>query len=302
MYDLIIIGAGPAGLTAALYAGRARLKTLLLEKMAVGGRILTSDKIENYPGFSSISTHELMQKMEDQVKSLDVHIKPGEVADLDCKSMTVKVDGTHFTGKSIIVATGAKPRKLGAIGEERLMGRGVSYCATCDAPFFKEKNVVVVGGGNTVAEEALYLTRFAKSVTILHRRNELRASAIMQEKLKENKKIGFLLNSVLEEVNGKNSVESVRVINVDSGAESIFSCEGVFVHIGYDPDTSFIKCKVKLDETGFIVTDEDMQTSEEGIFACGDCRKKPLYQVITACNDGAIAAESAYKYISRKEK
>ncbi|MFA5275830.1 MAG: thioredoxin-disulfide reductase [Candidatus Omnitrophota bacterium] len=302
MYDLIIIGAGPAGLTAALYAGRSRVKTLLLEKMAVGGRILTSETIENYPGFASITSHELMQRMEEQVKALDIHIKPGEVLDLDCKTKTVKVDGTHYSAQAVIIATGAKPRKLGAIGEERLTGRGVSYCATCDAPFFKGKDVVVVGGGNTVAEEAIYLSRFAKNVTIIHRRNELRASAILQEKLKENKKIGFILNSVLEEINGKNSVESIKLINVDSAAESHIGCEGVFIYIGYDPDTSFIKCKIKLDESGFIITDDAMQTSEEGIFACGDCRKKPLYQVITACADGAIAAESAYKYIARKAK
>ena len=302
MYDVIIIGAGPAGLTAALYAGRSRLKTLVLEKMAVGGRILTSETIENYPGFMSITSHELMLKMEEQVKALDVQIKSGEALDLDCEAKTVKVDGTHCKVQAIILATGAKPRKLGAIGEDKFVGRGVSYCATCDAPFFKDKDVVVVGGGNTVAEEAIYLTRFAKSVSIIHRRNEMRASAILQEKLKENKKINFILNSVVEEISGKNSVGSVKVINVDSGAESSVICQGVFIYIGYDPDTGFIKCKLKLDEKGFIITDDAMHTSVDGIFACGDCRKKPLYQVITACGDGAIAAESAYKYIAQKGK
>ena len=302
MYDVIIIGAGPAGLTAALYTGRSRLKTLVLEKMAVGGRILTSETIENFPGFMSIKSHELMLKMEEQVKALDVQIKSGEAVDLDCETKTIKVDGTHCKAQAIILATGAKPRKLGAIGEDKFVGRGVSYCATCDAPFFKDKDVVVVGGGNTVAEEAIYLTRFAKSVSIIHRRNEMRASVILQEKLKENKKINFILNSVVEEINGKNSVGSVKVINVDSGAESSVICQGVFIYIGYDPDTGFIKCKLKLDEKGFIITDDAMQTSMEGIFACGDCRKKPLYQVITACGDGAIAAESAYKYIAQKGK
>ena len=302
MYDLIIVGAGPAGLTAALYAGRSRLNTLVLEKMAVGGRILTSETIENFPGFASITTHELMLKMEEQVKALDIQIKPGEVLDLDCETKTVKVDDTHYKAEAIILATGVKPRKLGAIGEDRFVGRGVSYCATCDAPFFKGKDVMVVGGGNTVAEEAIYLTRFAKTVSIIHRRNEMRASAILQEKLKENKKINFILSSVVEEIIGKNSVESIKVMNVDSGKESIVACQGVFIYIGYDPDTGFIKCKLKLDETGFIITDDTMQTSMDGIFACGDCRKKPLYQVITACGDGAIAAESAYKYIAKKGK
>ena len=300
MYDLIIVGAGPAGLTAALYAGRSRLKTLVLEKMAVGGRILTSETIENYPGFTSITTHELMAKMEEQVKALDVQIKSGEVVDLDCETKTVKVDGTHYKAEAIILATGAKPRKLGAIGEDRLVGRGVSYCATCDAPFFKGKDVVVVGGGNTVAEEAIYLTRFAKTVSIIHRRNEMRASAILQEKLKENKKINFILSSTLEEIAGKNSVESIRVINVDSGVETTVPCQGVFIYIGYDPDTGFVKCNLKLDEKGFIITDDMMQSSVDGILACGDCRKKPLYQVVTACGYGAIAAESAYKYIAKK--
>ena len=270
--------------------------------MAVGGRILTSETIENYPGFMSITSHELMLKMEEQVKALDVQIKSGEALDLDCEAKTVKVDGTHCKAQAIILATGAKPRKLGAIGEDKFVGRGVSYCATCDAPFFKDKDVVVVGGGNTVAEEAIYLTRFAKSVSIIHRRNEMRASAILQEKLKENKKINFILNSVVEEISGKNSVGSVKVINVDSGAESSVICQGVFIYIGYDPDTGFIKCKLKLDEKGFIITDDAMHTSVDGIFACGDCRKKPLYQVITACGDGAIAAESAYKYIAQKGK
>ena len=302
MCDLIIVGAGPAGLTAALYTGRSRLKTLVIEKMAVGGRILTSDTIENFPGFASITSHELMSRIEEQVKALGVQIKSGEVFDLDCDAKTVKVDGTHYKTQAIILATGAKPRKLGAIGEDRFVGRGVSYCATCDAPFFKGKDVMVVGGGNTVAEEAIYLTRFAKTVSIIHRRNEMRASAILQEKLKENKKINFILSSVVEEIIGKNSVESIKVMNVDSGKESIVACQGVFIYIGYDPDTGFIKCKLKLDETGFIITDDTMQTSMDGIFACGDCRKKPLYQVITACGDGAIAAESAYKYIAKKGK
>ena len=300
MYDLIIIGSGPAGLTAGLYAGRSRLKTLILEKMVVGGRILASEIIENFPGFASITTRELIVRMEEQVKALDIQIKTDEVLDLDCPAKTVKVDGANYNAKAVIIATGAKPRKLGAIGEERLTGKGVSYCATCDAPFFKGKDVIVVGGGNTVAEEAIYLARFAKKVTIIHRRNDLRASAILQEKLKEDKRINFILNSVVEEIKGKNSADSVKVKNVDSGVENIVACQGVFIYIGYDPDTGFIKLKLKLDEVGFIITDDTMRTSEEGIFACGDCRKKPLYQVITACSDGAIAAEAAYKYIANK--
>ena len=198
MHDLIIIGAGPAGLTAALYAGRSRINTLILEKMVVGGRILMSENIENFPGFpKGISTHELIKRMEEQVRGLGVEILSEEVLELDNKLMAIKTDSKSYQVRSIIIATGAKPRRLGAPGEDKFTGRGVSYCATCDAPFFVDKSVAIVGGGNAVAEEALYLTRFAKSVTIIHRRQELRASAILQEKLKTNSKIHFLLNSVV---------------------------------------------------------------------------------------------------------
>jgi thioredoxin reductase (NADPH) len=298
MYDLLIIGAGPAGLTACIYAGRARLKTLLLEKMAVGGRILLTETIENFPGFpGGISTQELIQRMQEQVRSLDIEIKLEEVQELDCQSKSVKTNEKTYQAKSIIIAAGAKPRKLEVPGEDRLTGRGVSYCATCDGPLFKDKNVVVVGGGNTVTEEALYLSRFAKTVNIVHRRNDLRASAILQEKLKKNKKINFILSNVVTEIRGSAKVESLKIKDVNTSHEQIIICDGVFIYIGYDPDTSLVKNKLQLDGAGFIITDETMATSQDGIFACGDCRKKSLYQVITACSDGAIAAESAYKYI-----
>jgi thioredoxin reductase (NADPH) len=302
MYDLIIIGAGPAGLTACLYAGRARLKTLLLEKMVVGGRILLTETIENFPGFpGGISTQELIQRMQEQVKSLGIEIKSEEVLELDYQSKSVKTDEKTYSAKAIIIATGAKPRKLGVTGEDRLTGRGVSYCATCDGPLFKEKNVVVIGGGNAVAEEALYLSRFAKTVNIVHRRNDLRTCAILQEELKENKKINLILNKVVTEITGSAKVESLKIKDVNTNQEQIINCDGVFIYIGYDPDTALVKNKLKLDGAGFIITDEAMLTSEDGIFACGDCRRKSLYQVITACGDGAIAAESVYKYISKAQ-
>ena len=303
MHDLIIIGAGPAGLTAALYAGRSRLKSLILEKMVVGGRILMSEQIENFPGFpKGITTQELTKRMEEHVRSLDVEISSEEVLELDAKSMTIKTDSGSYQARSIIIATGAKPRRLGVPGEDKFTGRGVSYCATCDAPFFNDKVVTVVGGGNAVAEEALYLTRFAKSVTIIHRRHELRASAILQERLKANSKIHFLLNSVVAEITGSHKVESIIVEDLSLSHKRAHACDGVFIFIGYDPDTEFAKHKLHMDETGFIITDENMATSHEGIFACGDCRKKNLYQVITACGDGAIAADSAYKHIVNKGK
>lgn len=302
MYDLIIIGAGPAGLTAALYAGRFRLKTLLLEGMSLGGRILMSESIENFPGFpGGVSTHELIKRMEEQVRELEVKIELDQVLDLDCAAKSIKTNSGSYSSKSIIIATGARPKRLGVPGEDILTGRGVSYCATCDGPLFKDKNVIVIGGGDTVAEEALYLSRIARSVNIIHRRPQLRASLILQERMKANNKINFILDSIVTEIVGSTRVESVKIKNVNTSAEQNIACDGVFVYIGYHPDTEFAKDKLKLDEAGFIITEENMAASCEGIFACGDCRKKTLYQVITACADGAVAADSAFKYLERNK-
>ncbi|MDD5108648.1 MAG: thioredoxin-disulfide reductase [Candidatus Omnitrophica bacterium] len=301
MHDLIIIGAGPAGLTAALYAGRSRLDTLLIEKMAVGGRILMSESIENYPGFlGGVSTHELMGKMEAQVRDLGVKIINDEVLDLDCSKKIVKTTSTAYEASVIVIASGAAPRKLNVEGEGKYTGRGVSYCATCDAPFFKGKKVVIIGGGNAVAEEAIYLSRFANSVSVVHRRQDLRATEILQEKMRQNSKINFILSSVVTQIKGTQKVEAVTIKDILTGKESDFNCDGVFIYIGYVPETVFLKCKLEMDETGLILTDENMATSVEGVFACGDCRKKGLYQVINACGDGAVAADSAYKFIANK--
>lgn len=298
-HDLIIIGAGPAGLTAALYAGRARLKTLILEKMAVGGRILLTETIENFPGFKDpLSTQDLISRMTEQVKSLGIEIKSEEAVDLDCREKLVKADAKTYRALAIIMATGAYPRKLNVPGEEKLTGKGVSYCATCDGPLYKEKNVVIVGGGNAVAEEALYLSRFAKLVNIVHRRTDLRASLILQERLKENKKINFILNSVVTQIIGSQRVEGIKIKDLNSSGERQMPCDGIFIYIGYEPETNLVKNKLQLDESGFIITEDNMATSQPGIFACGDCRRKSLYQVVTACGDGATAADSAYKYIS----
>lgn len=303
MHDLIIVGAGPAGLTAALYAGRSRLNTLVIEKMAVGGRILLSETIENYPGFpGGIATAELMQRMHEQVKELGLEFLNDEVSGIDCRSKRIEASSGSYCAKAVIIATGALPRKLNVPGEEKYTGRGVSYCATCDAPFYKNKRVVIVGGGNAVAEEALYLARFASSVSIIHRRQQLRASAILQEKLSREKKINFILNSVVYEIKGTDKVDALLVKDVISGSQKELSCDGVFIYIGFQPDTAFLRNKLQLDESGFIITGDDLSASCEGIFACGDCRKKTLYQVINACGDGAVAAESAYKYIASKEK
>ncbi len=302
-YDLVIIGGGPAGLTAALYAGRSRLHTLLIEKMAVGGRILMSETIENYPGLpGGISPLELMARMEEQVKELNVKIINEEVLDLDGINRIVHTANADFQARAIIIASGARPRKLNIPGEEQFTGRGVSYCATCDAPFFKNKRIVIVGGGNAVAEEAIYLSRFADKVSVIHRRSDLRASMILQERMQKNEKINFILNSIVTQIKGKNKVESVAIKDLLSGKETDFVCDGVFIYIGYDPETTFLINKLKMDETKHIVTDENMSTSLPGVFACGDCRKKGLYQVINACGDGAVAADSAYKFIDSQEK
>jgi len=233
-YDLIIVGAGPSGLTAALYAGRSRLKTLLIEKMVVGGRILMSEIIENYPGFpGGISTHDLIGRMEAQVRELEVEIVNGQAQDIDCVRKTINVSGSDHEAKAIIIASGARPRKLNVPGEDQYIGRGVSYCATCDGPFFKEKKIVIIGGGNAVAEEAIYLSRFANQINIVHRRGDLRASAILQEKLQQNKKINFILNSIVTQIKGAQKVEAVTIKDLLSGKATDFNCEGVFIYIGY---------------------------------------------------------------------
>lgn len=301
MHDLIIIGAGPAGLTAALYAGRSRLNTLMIEKMAPGGRILMSESIENYPGFpGGVTTVELIDRMEKQVRELGVKFESDEVLDLDCVKKTVVTSSATFAAKALIIASGAHPRKLNIPGEKEFTGRGVSYCATCDAPFYKGKNVVLVGGGNAVAEEAIYLSRFASSVSVIHRRQDLRASAILQEKMQQDKKINFILSSLVTEIKGTKKVEAIKIKDLLTGKENDFCCDGVFIYIGYEPETVFLKGKIQMDEAGFVIADDSMSTSVEGVFACGDCRKKSLYQVINACGDGAVAADSAYKFIANR--
>ena len=301
MHDLVIIGAGPAGLTAALYAGRSRLDTIVIEKMAPGGRILMSESIENYPGFpGGVATVELISRMEQQVKELGVRIESDEVLDLDCVKKTITTSNGTYAARAFIIASGAHPRKLNVPGEKEYTGRGVSYCATCDAPFYRGKKVVLVGGGNAVAEEAVYLSRFASSVSIIHRRQDLRASAILQEKIQQDKKISFILSSLVTEIKGTQKVEAVRIKDLLSGKENDFTCDGVFIYIGYEPETVFLKDKLRMDEAGFIISDDSMSTSVEGVFACGDCRKKSLYQVINACGDGAVAADSAYKFIANR--
>ncbi|MCU0652391.1 MAG: thioredoxin-disulfide reductase [Candidatus Omnitrophica bacterium] len=305
MHDLIIIGAGPAGLTAALYAGRFRLNTVVLEKINIGGQIVTSPTIDNFPGFpGGIATHELIEKMKHQVDDLGVVVMMEEAQEIiphvdafGLNSYKIKVCDKFIETKAIIIATGAQPKKLGVEGENRLIGRGVSYCGTCDAPLFRNKEVVVVGGGDRAVEEAIFLTSYAKKVTIVHRRQEFRASKILEEKIKANHKINFILESVVEEITGQNRVEAIKIKNVKNNQLSNFACDGVFIFVGIRPNTEFIKNLLNTTEAGFIITQPDLRTSKAGIFACGDCLEKNLYQVVSACGEGATAADSAYKYL-----
>jgi len=261
-----------------------------------------TEVIENFPGFpGGIETIELIKRMQEQVAALGVNIASEEAIEIDCKFKTVKTNAATHSAGAIIIATGAHPRKIGVPGEDELTGRGVSYCATCDAPLYRNKDIVIVGGGNAMAEEALYLTRFAKSVNIIHRREQLRASPILQEKLKKNKKIKFTLSSIIMEINGSSRVESVKIKDLNTTQEKNIQCDGIFIYIGYLPDTILVKDKLKLDGNGFIISGDDLSTSEEGIFACGDCRNKTLYQVINACGDGAVAADSEYKYLANRD-
>lgn len=300
MHDLMIIGAGPAGLTAGLYAGRFRLKTLILEKMSAGGQIMFSATIENYPGFpGGIPTCELIERFKKQIEELGINIEDREVLEIqfDSAAYQIKTQDQTFEAKSVIVATGASPKRLGIKGEDRFTGRGVSYCGTCDGPLFKDKEILVVGGGDRAIEEAIFLSGYARKVTVVHRRNELRASKILEERMRSNSKINFILNSVIEEIQGKDKVERISIKNVKTDSLTTLSCQGIFIFVGIQPNTSFLKNVLEMDEVGFIITDGEMRTSRRGIFACGDCRKKSLYQVITACAEGAVAAHSAYKYI-----
>ncbi len=298
LYDVIIIGGGPAGLTAGVYVKRAMLNALLLERTGVGGQIIITDLIENYPGFLEISGGDLARKFEEHAQKFGLEMQSMvEVSAIEDRGNTkvVKTTGGDFEAKTVIIASGTTPRKLGTKGEIEYTGRGVSYCATCDGFFFRDKVVVVIGGGDSAITEAIYLTKMAKKVIIVHRRDKLRAEKINQEHAFSNPKISFVWDSVLEEIAGKNTVEKVKIKNVKTEAISEINTDGVFIYVGLTPNTAF--ADVKKDERGFIVANEKMETSVKGIFVAGDCRVTPLRQIATAVGDGAIAAVSAEKYI-----
>ena len=298
MYDVIILGAGPAGLTAGIYAARGGLNAVIVESKAVGGQAALTAEIENYPGFESVSGFELVSLIQAQCERLGVafvYDNPVNVSlDGNIKSVETAYSGV-LEARAVIIATGAMPRTLGLPRESALMGGGVSYCATCDGAFFKGKAVAVVGGGNTAAEDALYLEKFASSVTLIHRRDALRADAILAKRIAEST-VKVAWNSVVTQLNGENKLSSVTLKNVKTGELGDLPVSGLFVAVGQTPATEGLK-GVELDG-GYIVTDEEMHTSLPGVFAAGDVRKKTLRQVVTATADGAIAAESAIKFLN----
>lgn len=301
---LIIVGAGPAGLSASIYARRAGINALVFEKLVPGGQILTSEKIENYPGFPRpISTQELISRILQQAKNCGMELKDEEVEKVGIgENKTVYTDsGSMYKTHVLILATGACPLPLGVPGEKEFTGKGVSYCATCDAPFFKDQRVTVVGGGDAAAKEALYLTRFAQKVYLLHRRNRLRAEKALRVRVLHNEKIQVLWDTILDKIYGNQQVQGITVQNLRSGQSKNISCEGVFIYVGLKPNSDFVKGQINLDQRGFILTDEKMETNLPGVFACGDVRKSPLKQVVVASSEGAQAAFMAGKYLENKE-
>lgn len=300
-YDVAIIGGGPAGLTAAIYTARETLTTILLEKSMTGGIPTIVDQIENYPGFPErISGMELMQKMRAQADRFGSQISEFEdVGKIlpEKKDFKLITENNRYLAKSVIVATGGVPRKLGIISEQEFLGRGISYCATCDGPLYRDAELIVVGGGNAAVQEALFLTKFAKRVTIIHRRDKLRAQPILQERAFKNDKIRIVWNSVVSNIFGVNQVEGVEIRNVQTSEKISLPVEGVFIFIGWVPNTEFLRDLVDLDDEGHIVTDENMQTNVPGLLAVGDVRSKPFRQIANAVGDGAIGALTISKYL-----
>ena len=300
IYDLIIIGGGPAGLTAGIYAARARLNCVLLERQALGGQVLTTAWVENYPGFpEGIGGYELVAKMADQAKVFGLKILTREVIGLqeNAEILEILTPEEKLLCRSAIVATGADYARLGVPGEDRLRGHGVSYCATCDGAFFKDLPVAVVGGGDTALAEALFLTRFASSVTLIHRRDRLRAAKILQERARENEKIRFLWNAQVQEIVGAQEVDGIKVEDRMAQGVTELPVKGIFIFVGSQPNTGMFQGILSLDEMGFVTTDEELRSSRPRVFAAGDCRKKSFRQIATAVGEGALAVHSAINYL-----
>ncbi|OLA76521.1 MAG: thioredoxin-disulfide reductase [Candidatus Melainabacteria bacterium 35_41] len=297
-FDTVILGGGPAGLSAGIYASRGAVSTAIVDMNMFGGQPSNYLELENYPGFQVVGGYDLMEKFEEHADKFGVKKFPmQEIQSIDLNSKRIITSENEFTAKTIIIATGAQPMKLGVPGEKEFVGRGVSYCAVCDGAFYRNKVVAVVGGGNAAVEEAMYLTKFADKVYLVHRRDELRADKIVQERAFKNEKIEFVWNSIVTEIKGENLVDTVVLENVKTHEVSNLSVNGVFPYIGIVPNVENISGQLLQDAGGFIITDETMATSVEGVFAVGDVRKTPLRQVITAASDGAVGAVYAVKYI-----
>lgn len=302
-YDVIIIGSGPAGFTAAIYTSRTRLETLVIAGSLWGGQLMLTTEVENFPGFpEGVLGPDLMDNMRKQTERFGAKILFEEATEVDfsSKPFKVKVGNRTFEGQSVIIATGASAKWLGLESEARLRGRGVSTCATCDAAFFRDKKTVVVGGGDTAIEEALALTKFAQKVTVIHRRDELRATKVLRERAFENDKISFLWDTVVQEILGKEKVEGVRLKNVKTGEESELATDAVFVAIGYKPNTEIFRGKIDLDDRGYIIVHDETKTSVEGVFVAGDAGDHRYRQAVTAAGAGCKAALDAEKYLERQ--
>lgn len=300
--DVVILGAGPAGLAAGIYAARAGLSTRIVEKAVPGGQAATTAYMENYPGCDEGPGADLTTRMEKQATRFGASIVYAEVLEVDLRGETKVIETTQgrILARSVIVAIGGASLKLGVPGEEEYRGRGVSYCATCDGPFYRDKALAVIGGGDAAVEEATYLTRFASKVTIVHRRDTLRATRIIQERAMSSPRIDFRWNAVVEEIQGKETVTGLLLKDVKTGERSVLPVDGVFIFIGTGPDTRLFEGQLRLTREGYIVTNEKMETNVRGVFAAGDVRDTPLRQVITAAADGAIAATYADRYINGK--
>jgi thioredoxin reductase (NADPH) len=305
VYDLVIVGGGPAGFTAGVYAARSRLKTLLVERLGFGGQLLTYEKVDNYPGFpEGISASALIELFSAQAFRFGLESRNAEITDLDLtdRVKTIHLADGRLQARSVIIATGCAPNKLGVTGETEFTGRGVSYCAVCDGPFFRDQEVAVIGGGDTAIEEAIYLTKFARKVIVIHRRDSLRAVRIVQEQAFHNEKIQFVWNTVVSEIRGdQQGIGGLMLRNIQNQQTEHLPVSGVFVFVGMQPNTGFLPAEFERDAAGFILTDPNMACSVPGFFAAGDVRSKSLRQIATAVGDGATAAYNAERYLEAHE-
>lgn len=303
---VIIIGSGPAGLTAALYAGRAQLEPLVITGNQIGGQIAITNEVENYPGFPEGTTGpelvELMQKQAEKFGARYVYDEVAEVNLLDGSPFYVKTYSDEYEAESLIITAGASPRRLGIPGEDAFIGRGVSYCATCDGFFFRGKDVVVVGGGDSALEEGLFLTKFADTVRIIHRRDELRAGPTLQRRAFANDKISFIWDTVVTEIEGNGTVQTITTMDVNSGEEQELTADGVFIYIGHYPNSKFLEGQLVMDEHGYVVTDDFMRTSVPGVFAAGEIQDPHFRQIATSVGQGCAAAMQAEKWLSEREE